>query len=149
MALRTRRRVVVLTLLALLLTAAPATAPTAVAAPMYGHDVSWPQCPSSVGGYGLPMPPTTTQFVIVGLTRGRPFTENPCLQSQVDWTRQYAKPANGYTLAAFPTAAQLATYGTRGPWSAATHAGRLSNVGYAEARFPLDSLRRVSFAPPV
>ena len=26
-----------------------------------GHDISWPQCPVSAGGYGLPMPPTTTR----------------------------------------------------------------------------------------
>ena len=37
------------------------------AATMFGHDISWPQCPSAVGGYGLPMPPHSTDFVILGL----------------------------------------------------------------------------------
>jgi hypothetical protein len=135
--------------LAVLLGTAPAVAPPAEAATMFGHDISWPQCPTTQGGFGLPLPPTSTQFVIVGLTRGLPFTENPCLQSQVDWTRQFGKPAHGYAMAAFPTAAQLSTYGTQGPWSARTRSGQLSNVGHAEATFALASLRRVGFSPPV
>src|SRR5688572_19832848 len=84
-------------------------APPAQAAPMFGHDISWPQCPASVGGEDLPLPPTSTQFVIVGLTHGLPFTENPCLADQVAWVRDHAKPAHAYTIAAFPTAAQLAS----------------------------------------
>ena len=36
-------------------------------------------------------------------------------------------------MAAFPTSAQLSTYGSQGPWSTSTRAGQLSNVGYAEA----------------
>ena len=36
----------------------PLLAPRDVTAEtLFGHDVSWPQCPSAVGGYGLPMPP--------------------------------------------------------------------------------------------
>jgi hypothetical protein len=124
-------------------------APATQAAPRYGHDISWPQCPASVGGYDLPMPPTSTAFVIVGLTRGLPWTENPCLASQVAWISTHAKPAHAYTMAAFPTAAQIAQYGDDGPWSATTSAGRLSNAGYAQARFAVATLRRVGFAPPV
>jgi hypothetical protein len=124
-------------------------APRADAATLYGHDISWPQCPSSVGGFDLPMPPTTTEFVIVGLTFGLPFTENPCLASQVQWTRTHAKPAHAYTMAAFPTAAQLSAYGSAGPWSARTRAGVLSNVGYAEARYAVASLAEVGWRPPV
>src|SRR5687767_13522874 len=132
-----RRLVAVIGLLALLLGAAPATAPPAAAATLFGHDISWPQCPTSVGGVGLPLPPTTTQFVIIGLTRGLPFTENPCLQSQVDWHEAHDKPAHGYIVTAFPTAAQLTAYRAAGPWSSGTRAGQLSNVGYAQARFAL------------
>ena len=29
----------------------PAIAPPAQAATLFGHDISWPQCPSSVGGF--------------------------------------------------------------------------------------------------
>ncbi|MEE6272311.1 FG-GAP-like repeat-containing protein [Georgenia wangjunii] len=125
------------------------TGPPAAAADMFGHDVSWPQCSSAQGGYGLPMPPTSTQFVIVGLTRGLAFTENPCLADQVSWVRSRSKPAHGYAMATFPTAAQLSTYGDDGPWRASTRAARLSNVGYAEAQFAVASLARVGWRPPV
>ena len=124
-------------------------APPAQAATMFGHDISWPQCPTAVGGEGLPLPPPSTQFVIVGLTHGLPFTENPCLADQVAWVRNGAKPAHAYTIAAFPKASQLATYGSSGPWSADTRAGRLSNVGYAEAAFAVRSLTEVGLDPPV
>ena len=140
---------VLFALIALFVGVIPATASPAAAATLFGHDISWPQCPTAVGGGGLPLPPADTQFVIVGLTRGLPFTDNPCLQDQVNWTRANAKPAQAYTIAAFPTAAQLTQYGGQGPWSSSTRAGRLSNVGYAEATFAVAALRRVSFAAPV
>lgn len=139
----------VLSVLALLAGMLPAGAPPAQAATLYGHDISWPQCPTAVGGLGLPLPPATTQFVVVGLTRGLPFTENPCLASQVGWVSSNNKRAHAYTMAAFPTAAQLTTYRAQGPWSAATRAGQLSNVGYAEARYAVASLQRAGFRPPV
>lgn len=124
-------------------------APPVQAASLSGHDVSWPQCSPSVGGFGLPMPPVSTQFVIIGLTRGLPFTENPCLGSQVSWASTNNKRAHGYAMAGFPTAAQLSTYGARGPWAATTRAGQLSNVGYAEAQFAVASMNRIGFRPPV
>ena len=135
--------------LALVLGLAPLTSPAAQAATLSGHDISWPQCPVSVGGYGLPMPPTSTRFVVVGLTKGLPFTRNPCLADQLAWVKAHGKPAQAYTMAAFPTAAQLATYRTKGPWSSSTRAGQLSNVGYAEATYAVAELKRVGFAPPV
>lgn len=125
-----------------------AAPPRAHAATLFGHDISWPQCPASQGGFGLPLPPADGQFVIIGLTRGLPFTRNPCLADQVQWLRDNPRPAHAYTIPAFPTAAQLTTYGSQGPWSTATRAGRLSNVGYAAARHAIDSLRSVGFAPP-
>ena len=39
------------------------------------------------------------------------------------WVKSHGKPAQAYTMAAFPTAAQLATYRAKGPWSS-THPGR-------------------------
>ncbi len=136
--------------LAIVLAGFPVGRPvSAAAAPMYGHDISWPQCPSSQGGYGLPMPPTSTQFVVVGLTKGLAFTENPCLASQVSWVKANGKPAHAYTMATFPTAAQLTGYRASGPWSTSTRAGQLSNVGYAEGSFALASLKKVGFTPPV
>ena len=138
----------VLVFLALIVGAAPG-APPAQAVSLRGHDISWPQCPTAVGGFGLPLPPASSQFVVIGLTKGLPFTENPCLASQLKWATDNRKPAQAYTMAAFPTAAQLATYRTQGPWSSATRAGQLSNVGYAEARFAVASLVKTGFAPRV
>ena len=132
-----------------LLAALVSTAPPAAAAARFGHDISWPQCPAAQGGFGLPLPPTTTEFVVVGLTKGLPFTRNPCLADQLAWVTGHAKPAQAYTLAAFPTAAQLTDHGAAGPWSSTTRAGRLSNVGYAEAQFAVDTLAAVGFDPAV
>ncbi|TQJ50281.1 FG-GAP-like repeat-containing protein [Phycicoccus sp. SLBN-51] len=134
---------------AALLTGSLLTATAARAATLLGNDVSWPQCDKAVGGLGLPMPPDTAAFAVIGLTKGLPFTENPCLADQVAWATQHGTPTHAYTIAAFPTTAQLGTYGTQGPWRATTRAGQLSNAGYAEARFALQSLRAVPFTPPV
>ena len=119
----------------------------AQAATLSGHDISWPQCSSAQGGFGLPLPPTSSQFVVLGLTKGLPFTENPCLNSQLAWVRTNSKPAQAYTMAAFPTASQVASYQSSGPWSAATRAGLLSNVGYAQATFAVETMARNSFRP--
>ena len=57
-AARPRRRLAsVLASLALVLGLMPAAAAPAEAATLYGHDFSWPQCPTAVGGLGLPLPP--------------------------------------------------------------------------------------------
>ncbi|WP_084327848.1 FG-GAP-like repeat-containing protein [Intrasporangium oryzae] len=143
------RGLVIVPLAALALVLGVLTAPTANAAVMFGNDISWPQCPTAQGGSGLPMPPTTAQFVIVGLTRGLPFTENPCLATQFQWVKDHSKPAHAYTMAGFPTSAQLSTYGTQGPWSSSTRAGTLSNVGYSEAKYAAASLSRIGWRPPV
>lgn len=119
----------------------------AKAATLSGHDISWPQCSTADGGYGLPMPPTTTQFVVLGLTKGLPFTENPCLGKQLTWVRTHSKVAQAYAMAAFPTAAQLVNYRSKGPWSATTRSGQLANVGYAEASFAVASMARNRFRP--
>jgi hypothetical protein len=139
------RRVLVL-LLALVAAATSfvSAAPPAAAA-SYGHDVSWPQCSTAQGGYGLPMPPTSSQFVVIGLTRGLAFTENPCLASQVGWARTHGKPAQAYAMATFPTAAQLSAHRAAGPWSSRTRAGQLSNTGYAAGRYALASMSRAGF----
>ena len=54
--LRRVRRILLAPLAAVVLLAGllPAVAPPAQAAPLLGHDISWPQCPSSVGGFDLP-----------------------------------------------------------------------------------------------
>ncbi len=109
-----------------------------------GYDVSWPQCPT---GYGLPMPPSSAPAVVIGLTGGRPFTANPCLAAQVTWARGAGVPAQAYTMAGYPSAAQLAAYGSSGPWSGPTLQARLRNVGYAEATFARRQLAALPFTP--
>jgi len=125
-------------------------APSATAEPdaLFGYDVSWPQCPVADGGFDLPMPPVDADFMIIGLTKGLAFTENPCLASQVAFSSTNRIPAHGYAMATFPTADQLAAYGSAGPFDAVTRAGQLRNVGYAEAAFALDSLARIGWQPP-
>ena len=108
----------------------------------YGHDVSWPQCPG-----GLPMPPDDTDFVVVGLTNGLAFTENPCLDWQFEWVLEHGVRAQAYAMATFPTTAQYDTYGDDGPWPASTRPDRLRNVGYAEGRAALASLDEVGWRP--
>lgn len=115
---------------------------------LYGYDVSWPQCSVADGGYGLPMPPADADFMIIGLTDGLAFTENPCLASQEEFARTHGIPAHGYAMATFPTAGQLTTYGSAGPFDSATRAGQLRNVGYAEATFALESLDDIGWYPP-
>ncbi len=143
-----RCRAALLALVTALFVVQPLSQP-AGAATMFGHDTSWPQCSAADGGFGLPMPPTSTQFVIVGLTKGLAFTENPCLDDQVQWLRDRGKPNHAYAMATFPTAAQLSTHGDDGPWQASTRAGRLSNTGYAAAQFAVASMREVHWRPPM
>jgi hypothetical protein len=118
-----------------------------------GADVSWPQCPPGVGiagrkGLGLPMPAATAQFVVIGLTNGPGFTRNPCLATQVDWARARGLHTAAYAVASFPTAWQLRHYAQAGPYSGATARSRLRNVGYAQARTTIATLRAVGLAVP-
>lgn len=115
--------------------------------PLFGNDVSWPQCSVTHGGYALPMPPADADFMIIGLSRGLAFTENPCLPDQVRHARTNGTAAHAYAMATFPTAGQLSRHGSAGPFDASTHAGRLRNTGYAEAEYALGSLGRVGWLP--
>lgn len=117
------------------------------AATRYGNDVSWPQCGKAQGGYGLPMPPDSAAFVVIGLTRGLPFTANPCLASQVAWAAKRRIPAQAYAMAAFPTPAQLTVHRDTGPWTDTTSLGRLANTGYAEASSVIAGLSAAKFSP--
>jgi peptidoglycan hydrolase-like protein with peptidoglycan-binding domain len=118
--------------------------------PATGGDVSWPQCPPSTGhGYGLPMPNTSARLVVIGTTSGPGFTPNPCLASQTSWAKARHLYTAAYAMTTYPTASQYAAYRGRGPYSTATFTGRLNNVGFAQARFNVASLRRVGLASPI
>jgi hypothetical protein len=121
-----------------------AAAPSASSspAPLGGQDVSWPQCPSGRGGYGLPMPAAGSTFVVVGLTAGRGFTANPCVASQAWWAKTHGVRTAAYLFPTYPTRAQLRRWGSAGPARATSLEGRAYNVGWAEAADAVSVLRR-------
>jgi hypothetical protein len=55
----------------------PAPTPTPEPAAPIGYDVSWPQCNDEL--------PETFGFAVVGVNRGRTFSENDCLRDQLRW----------------------------------------------------------------
>ncbi|HYY12761.1 MAG TPA: VCBS repeat-containing protein [Kineosporiaceae bacterium] len=132
-------------------TASAATAPVptlALGPGQVGNDVSWPQCPVPEGGFGNPPPRDGARFVVIGLTKGAGFTRNPCLDDQVASAALRGLPAQGYLVPTYPSADQLSQYGAQGPWKATTTAGRLLNVGYAEAADALAAAAGAGFTPP-
>jgi len=60
-----------------------------------GFDVSYPQCPWQV------LPPGS--FGIVGLTNGRPFTLNPCVQRLYAWAARTGTPSLYLNVAFHPS----------------------------------------------
>jgi hypothetical protein len=145
--IRERRRLAVGLAIGMAAVGLTATTQSASATTLSGYDISWPQCSVAQGGFGNPMPPTTTGFVVIGLTDGHPFSDNPCLADQLAWATTNHVTAAPYTMSGFPTPAQITTYGASGPWSAATRAGQLSNAGYAEAVDLRQGLTSVGWAP--
>jgi hypothetical protein len=123
------------------------SASPAQAAGQVGNDISWPQCPQPQG-YGNPMPSTRTGFVVLGLTRGLPFTVNPCLTEQARWIRNGFRPFHAYTIPAYPSTAQVNRYGGTGPFDPSTFIGKLRNVGYAQGAHSINSLKGIGLRPP-
>jgi len=119
-----------------------------------GGDVSWPQCPRGMGipqkrTLGAPMPVESVEFVILGLTNGPAFHPNPCLADQVQWVKDRRLLAAAYSVLSYPTQQQLATYADQGPYDSSTAAGKLGNVGYAQALFNLETMRRSGLESPI
>ena len=50
-----------------------------------GWDISWPQC--TAAGSTTSRLPVGGAFAVVGLTRGRPFTDNECFAAQWSWAQ--------------------------------------------------------------
>jgi hypothetical protein len=72
----------------------------------WGVDVSWPQC--DPGG----LPSVSPGFAIVGLTGGRPFTSNPCLDREAAYARNHTG-YSAYLNVDAPRSGTAAAYGHR------------------------------------
>ncbi|OIJ25200.1 hypothetical protein UG56_019250 [Nocardioides luteus] len=118
-----------------------------------GGDVSWPQCPTGMGikerrTLGLPMPLGTSEYVVIGLTNGPAFTPNPCLASQVEWATKNKVMTSAYAVVSYPDAATIRERGSEGPGDPETEVGRLTNVGYQQARWNLETMARAGLESP-
>lgn len=131
--------------------AAPADA--AGGSRVVGSDISWPECPHTMGipgkhGEDKPMPPVSSEFVVAGLTNGPAFSSNPCLRREVAWIENHHVYAAAYAVTTYPLPRQLARYGGSGPYSSRTLLGRLRNVGYHQAGYDLATLRASGLRTP-
>jgi hypothetical protein len=118
-----------------------------------GRDIGWPQCPRNVGfhgrnGLGQPMPDAGVEFVVVGLTNGRAFTPNPCLDLHLGWVRSHHVQASAYAFATYPNRAQLRRYRHHGPYDGRRRLGALGNVGHATAEYNVRLMQQHGFVTP-
>jgi hypothetical protein len=118
-----------------------------------GADMSWPQCPPGMGipekrSMGAPLPFDTAKFVVLGLTNGPGFHPNPCLADQVAWVKQRRLMAGAYSVVSWPEKRHLEQFGGQGPFDGATRLGALSNVGYQQAMFNLQTMRNAGLEVP-
>ena len=93
-----------------------------------GYDISWPQCG---GPYpGLP----AGQFGIVGINGGRPYTMNPCFESEYRWAGSSGLQPTLYINLDYGETAD-------GPRSCAAddHGCLAYNYGFGAARFAFDA----------
>jgi hypothetical protein len=81
------------------------------------------------------MPATPASFLVIGLSMGLAFTTNPCLADEVTWARTRHVRVAAYVFPTYPTNAEYARYGGRGPYRTTTVAGRLMNVGWQQAAY--------------
>ncbi len=122
--------------------------------PVLGGDISWPQCPTGLGiperrTLGLPPPLPTAQYVVVGLTNGPGFVENPCLADQVASVRAQGLGLAAYAVVSYPDQRTLSREGVGGPYDGGSALDALRNVGYAQAEFGVDSMKRTGLVTPV
>ncbi len=122
--------------------------------PVLGADASWPQCPKGMGiperrTLGAPMPLPQAEYVILGLTNGPGFTENPCLPQQVAWVRDRRLMAAAYAVASLPDEAAVEEHGETGPYDGGTELGALANTGYQQALTNVATMRRAGLNTPM
>lgn len=70
-----------------------------------GYDISHPQCKTS-------LPDKFVGFAIIGLNKGKPFSENPCFETQWNWAMQKDAAAI-YINTADPGTSDPAAYGQK------------------------------------
>lgn len=119
-----------------------------------GHDISWPNCPVGMGiparrTLGLPLPPASSRFVVIGLTNGPAFYSNPCLSEQVAHARRQHLWMSAYAVVTYPTPEQLRAYGGVGPRSGDDLSARLWNTGWAQAKLNITNMRVAGLVSPV
>jgi len=88
----------------------------------YGYDISWPQCTSS-SSTSTVTPSQRKEFSVIGITRSRTFTPNPCLASQWSWATGSGGPAMAYMNVDPPAAG--ASSGNSGPAGSCSSADAL------------------------
>lgn len=135
-------------------TTAASTIPAEAATIVRGADVSWPECPKGMGipsrpTEGKPMPGAANRFVVLGLTNGPAFSRNPCLANQVVWAKRHHQLTAAYAVTTFPTTAQLASYGSKGPYGVRSVTARLRNVGWAQAKLAVTTMRAAALTTPI
>ncbi len=124
-------RVLLVGLVAVATLVSAATPALAAAAGTIGYDVSWPQC-------GAPLPPNPA-FAVVGVSGGKPLTDNPCLATQYRWAAGAPGPPAFYMNTSSPGAAATALdwYAQRSPNPACSRTAEIPcayNFGFGAAR---------------
>jgi hypothetical protein len=122
--------------------------------PVLGGDISWPQCPKGMGipekrSMGLPLPDSSSRFVVIGLTNGPGFVANPCVADQLAWARSRHLLVAAYSVISGPTRFTSDDAERSGPFDGSSRLGALSNIGYQQARFNVATLRRIGFQTPI
>lgn len=106
-----------------------------------GWDVSWPQC--TTAGSTTSNLPDGGAFTVVGVTRGRPFTENECFAAQWSWATSLPGEASVYLNTDAPGAehARWDDPGPRACSGASSDSGCAYNYGWALAEYALARMR--------
>ena len=62
-----------------------------------GYDISWPQCTPGRTGTSSNHPPSGA-FAVIGLTNGKPYTDNACLADEFAWAESLPGGGAGYII---------------------------------------------------
>ncbi|HEX5417114.1 MAG TPA: hypothetical protein VFZ25_15730 [Chloroflexota bacterium] len=104
------------------------------ALPVYGYDISFPQCKSGLPG-------VVSGQHVVGVNGGRPFTANPCFSAEIKWANAGNPRPALYMNLDYPRGAELgfSSNGPRGKCGANDQGCKMFNYGFNAAS---DAARR-------